>query len=164
MNVLGGLQFFNSWSFITGHLQCGEGYKRRCWYSCIRCRGQYHGLSYQFDICSNQNLSHNPVSVIWMVYKHIEAETKWPPFRRRHFSFLFVNENGCISFDSLLRFVSKGQIDNIPALVQIVAWRRPGDKPLSEPMMVNLLTYICVTWPQWVNNGISTVLHGASDL
>ena len=43
-------------------------------------------------------------------------------------------------------------INNIPALVQIMAWRRPGDKPLSEPMMVNLLTHICVTRPQWVNH------------
>ena len=31
-----------------------------------------------------------------------------------------------------------------------MAWRRPGDKLLSEPMMVNLLTHICVTRPQWV--------------
>ena len=42
-------------------------------------------------------------------------------------------------------------INNISALVQIMAWRRPGDKPLSEPMMVSLLTHICVTRPQWVN-------------
>ena len=41
---------------------------------------------------------------------------------------------------------------NIPALVQIMAWRRSGDKPLSEPMMVGLLTHtcICVTGPQCV--------------
>ena len=32
-----------------------------------------------------------------------------------------------------------------------MAWRRPGDKPLSEPMMVRLPTHICVTRPQWVN-------------
>ena len=31
-----------------------------------------------------------------------------------------------------------------------MAWRRTGDKPLSEPMMVCLLTHICVTRPQWV--------------
>ena len=31
-----------------------------------------------------------------------------------------------------------------------MAWRRPGDKPLSEPMMVRLPTHICVTRPQWV--------------
>ena len=40
-------------------------------------------------------------------------------------------------------------IDNIPSLVQIKAWRRPGDKPLSEPMLVSLLTHICVLRPQW---------------
>ena len=45
-----------------------------------------------------------------------------------------------------------GPINIIPALVQIMAWRRPGDKPLSEPMMVSLLTHICVTRPQWVNS------------
>ena len=43
------------------------------------------------------------------------------------------------------------QINNIPALVQIMAWCQPGDKPLSEPMMIKLLTQICVTWPHWVN-------------
>ena len=32
-----------------------------------------------------------------------------------------------------------------------MAWRRPGDKPLSKLMMVSLLTHICVTRPQWVN-------------
>ena len=41
-------------------------------------------------------------------------------------------------------------LNNITTLVQIVAWCRPGDKPLSEPMMVRLPTHICVTRPQWV--------------
>ena len=48
------------------------------------------------------------------------------------------------------QFVPQGPINNIPALVPIVAWRRQGDKPLSEPMMTSLLTHICVTQPQWV--------------
>ena len=50
-----------------------------------------------------------------------------------------------------LKFVPKSPINSIPALVQIMAWRRPGDKPLSELMMVSLLTHICVARPQWVN-------------
>ena len=53
-----------------------------------------------------------------------------------------------------LRFhlsLSRGPINNIPALVQIMAWCRPSGKPLYEPMMVYLLTHICVTRPQWVN-------------
>ena len=37
-------------------------------------------------------------------------------------------------------------------LVQIMAWRRPGDKPLSESMMIISLTHICVTRHQWVLN------------
>ena len=32
-----------------------------------------------------------------------------------------------------------------------MAWRRPGDKPLSNPVMVRLQTHMCVTRPQWVN-------------
>ena len=43
-------------------------------------------------------------------------------------------------------------INKITALVQIMAWRRPGDKPLSEPVMVSLPTHICVARPQWVNS------------
>ena len=49
-----------------------------------------------------------------------------------------------------MNFVPGGPANNIPALARMMAWRRPGNKPLSEPMMVNLLTHICVTWPQWV--------------
>ena len=60
---------------------------------------------------------------------------------------IFLNENVRISIMISLKFVPKGPINNIPALVQIMAWRRSGDKPLSEPMMVSLLTHICVTRP-----------------
>ena len=41
-----------------------------------------------------------------------------------------------------LKLVPMGRIKNIPALVLIMAWQRPGDKPLSEPMVVSLLTHI----------------------
>ena len=33
-----------------------------------------------------------------------------------------------------------------------MAWQCPGDKPLSEPMVVSLPTHICVTQPQWVKS------------
>ena len=67
------------------------------------------------------------------------------------FKCIFWNENNYISIKISLKFVPKGPINNIPSLVQIMAWRRPGDKPLSEPMMVSLSTHICITRPQWVN-------------
>ena len=71
------------------------------------------------------------------------------------FKRIFFNENIRISIKISLKFVPKGSINNNPALVQIMAWRRSGDKPLSEPMMVSLLMHICVTRPQWVKNKIS---------
>ena len=67
------------------------------------------------------------------------------------FKRIFFNESVWISIKSSLKFVPKGPINNIPALVQIMAWRHSGDKPLSEPMVVSLPTHICVTRPQWVN-------------
>ena len=66
------------------------------------------------------------------------------------FKCICLNENARISLKISLKFVPKVRINDIPALVQIMAWLRPGDKPLSEPMMGNSLTHICVTRPQWV--------------
>ena len=68
-------------------------------------------------------------------------------------------ENIQISIKISLEFLLKGGINNIPALVWIMAWRQPGNKPLSEPLMANLLTHICVTlgiflpWPSSSQNG-----------
>ena len=67
------------------------------------------------------------------------------------FKRIFLNESIRVSIKISLKFVPKGPISNDPALVQIMACRRSGDKPLSEPMMVSLLTHICVTRPQWIN-------------
>ena len=41
--------------------------------------------------------------------------------------------------------VPNNPINNIPALGQIMAWCRSGDRPLSEPMMIKLLTHLCFT-------------------
>ena len=68
------------------------------------------------------------------------------------FKCIFLNENVWIPIKISQKFVPKDPINNIPALVQIMAWRRPGDKPLSEPMVVILPTHICVTRSQWVNS------------
>ena len=67
------------------------------------------------------------------------------------FNYIFLNENVWIPIENALTFVPKVSINNNPALFQIMAWRRPGDEPLSEPMVVRLPTQICVNRPQWVN-------------
>ena len=54
-----------------------------------------------------------------------------------------------------LKFVSNGPINDIPALVQIMAWHRPRDNSLFEPIMVHLTTHTCITQPQWVNFTVS---------
>ena len=87
------------------------------------------------------------------MYQHIN--TLRPKLNGRYFvddisKCIFLNENIWISFKSSVKFVSKFvQMNNVPALVQIMAWRESGDKPLFEPKMVSLLTCICVTRPQW---------------
>ena len=58
------------------------------------------------------------------------------------FKCIFLDENVWIPIEISLKFVPKGSINNNPSLFQIMAWRRPGDKLLSEPMIVSLLTHI----------------------
>ena len=72
---------------------------------------------------------------------------------------IFLNEYVWISIKISLKFVPKGPIDITPALGQIMAWCRPGNKPLSDPMMVSLPTHICVTRPQGVKGLIDINLH-----
>ena len=92
-----------------------------------------------------------------VVARWLSLNTLRPRQNGRHFAddtfkHIFVKENVWILIEISLKFVPEGPINNIPALVQIMAWCRPGDKPLSEPMMVCLPTHICVTRPQWVNS------------
>ena len=96
------------------------------------------------------NLSH---IVWWMIHacifnslmlrqndRHFADDT----FRR-----IFLNENLWTFLKNSLNIVPKVRINNIPALVQIIVWLRPGDKPLSEPMMVSLPTHICIMRPHY---------------
>ena len=95
--------------------------------------------------------------MFYLFYLYFIKFNSWRPWRNRRynaddiFKCIFLRENVWIPNKISLKFVPKGPINNIPAMVQIMAWRRPGDKPLSEPMMVSLLTHTCVTRPQWFN-------------
>ena len=99
------------------------------------------------------------------IYIYILTQSFWTGtkvIRRKHtiqdgrhfaddiFTCIFLNENVWNSIKISWKLAHKNQIDNIPALVQIMAWRWTGDKPLSEPMLVSLLTYIYITRPQRV--------------
>ena len=104
-------------------------------------RLDFHLLISQHSTVSNEN-------------RHL-SNTLRPRQNGRHFADdtfnrIFVNENVRISMKFSLKFVPKGPVKNIPALVQKMTWRRLGDKPLSEPVMVSSPTHICVIRPQWV--------------
>ena len=103
---------------------------------------------------SSQRLSSSTTCICVTGLKDVNSLR--PRRNRRHFAddifkCIFLNENVWILIEFSPKFVPKGPINTISALVQIMAWRRPGDKPLSEPMIVSLPTHICVTRPQWVN-------------
>ena len=90
-------------------------------------------------------------TIVWTCFNTLRPRQNGHHFPDDTFKRIFLNENIRISTQISLKFVPKGPINNVRALVQIMAWRRPGDKPLSEPMIVSLQTHICVTRPQWVN-------------
>ena len=72
------------------------------------------------------------------------------------FKCIFLNENLWISIKISQKFVSKFRIINIPVLIQIMAWRRPGDKPLSEPMIVYWHIYASLGLSEliWIHRSI----------
>ena len=50
-----------------------------------------------------------------------------------------------VSIRVSLKFVPKSPVDYLVALVQVMAWRRSGDKPLPEPRLASSPTHICNT-------------------
>ena len=112
---------------------------------------------HMFCLLERNTSNKGPVMLKASLYHDVIIfNTSRPRQNGRHFAddifkCIFLNENARISLKRSLKFVPKLLINNIPALVQIMAWRRPGDKPLSEAIIVNLSTHICVSRPQWVN-------------
>ena len=66
---------------------------------------------------------------------------------------------GRVHFDKFDKFDITVEINNIPALAQVMAWPQPGDKPLSEPMMVSLLTHHLASISYQNDWDIETVLY-----
>ena len=71
---------------------------------------------------------------LWHHMGHNEFNSSPPEQNGHHFAddiskYIFVNEKFCILINISLKFVPKGQVNNIPALVQIMAWCQIGYKP-----------------------------------
>ena len=69
-------------------------------------------------------------------------------FPDNSFEWIFLNENVWISVEISLKFVPKGPIKNIPALVQIMAWRRPGTSHY-------LKQWLLVSWRIYASLGLN---------
>ena len=120
-----------------------------------------------FVLCTNAR-----ISITWKRSLHswfiTAKEERWsflwcsfnssPPGQNgRHFADdifkrIFKNENCSISIRISPKFVPKGPIDNKSALVQAMAWRRTGDKPLPESMLTQFTDAYMQHEGRWVLN------------
>ena len=80
-------------------------------------------VNYDLHLFCNFNLDSSP-----------PGQNGWH-FADDMFKRIFLNANILISNKSSLKYVPRGLIDYIPALVQIMVRCRSGDKPLSETML-----------------------------
>ena len=56
---------------------------------------------------------------------------------------IFLNENDRIPIHISLKYVPMSLNDNKPTLVEVMTWRRTGDKPLPGPMKTQFIdTYM----------------------
>ena len=146
-------KIIGSWEAFRGCLSINTSII--VWIPIIQIRWSHNGIIFTIGILI-------PARMVFILKQITAINTVRPRGNGRHFpdhifKCIFFNENVLISIKISLKFVPKGQIHNIPALVQTMAWRRPGDKPLSEATMVSLLTHICVSRPQWIKVSVSNV-------
>ena len=151
--------YFSNRASVATVLSTHPCVSRCLWISPFKCDRGYHLVRHR-----SLGINNNGIDLVLLEYHGFN--TTWVNTLRqwqngRHFphdifKWIFLNENVWISIHISLKFVPRGPITNIPTLVQVMAWRRPGDKPLSEPMMVRLPTHICVSRPQWVKYLIPT--------
>ena len=108
--------------------------------------------------CANNRNNWNVTSVTSSLWRTFLTLTQLPLDKMAAnladdiFRCIFMNEKFCILIEISLKFVPKGPFNNNPALVQLMAWRQIGNKPLFEPMLTRFTdAYICGTRGRWVN-------------
>ena len=148
-------QWLGAWDQVT-FMKFESKFQKLCQKKSIwRCRVSKHSYLMYWVRRPKFNAPHK---LCWKRQIMTSFNTLRPRQNGQHFAdnilkCIFLNENVWIPVKISLNVVPKGPINNIPALVQIMAWRCPGDKPLSDPMVVSLFRHIiCVTRSQWVKN------------
>ena len=124
------------------------------WYETLSCPLWRHGNEYAtVTVLARLIIDARKTHSVWNNSNRTHINTLRPRQSGSHlpynnFKVICFYENCCIFIKILLKFIPRGPINTIPALVQIIAWCRLGGKPLPEPMMISVLTYTCVTRPQ----------------
>ena len=98
----------------------------KCYIHCKRIR--VIPYSNDVSIWFGGNKTFNPVDTL-------RPRQTGPHVANDMFKCIFLNENVWISIKISPKFVSRGAINNMPTLVQIMAWGRPGNKRLSGSMI-----------------------------
>ena len=150
------------------------------WFDANRFYTYSLGLLYRLytELVTNYYLNqwwHSLLMLLWCSYASHGLRQNRQHFPDDIFKCIFMKENVWIPIKISLKFVPKGPVNNIPLLVQIMAWRCPGDKPLSEPindgkftdvslslnksMVVALQTLLpCISWLSRHLRSVATLL------
>ena len=128
-----GKMYINTYGVTWEQLLLRRTKTKHCCYCCNMHKNETMMIS---DMSYNEWLA-----LIYTGNYHWRFNSSPPGQNGRHladdiFRCIFVNEKFCLLITISLKFVPKGPIDNNPALVEIMVWRRIGDKPLSEPMLI----------------------------
>ena len=94
-----------------------------------------YAMTLSIHLSLSANLS-DYLKLVSEALTHLD-EDKWPQFFRWPFQ-----ENAWISIKISLKFVPEGRINYSNIVSDNGSW--PGGKPLSEPVMIRLLTHICM--------------------
>ena len=126
---------YHSWEDMLWHspLSSYQEYPMVILFDVLLCTAFLHSISFLLTWYSY--MRGWPAFRLLSVFNTLRPKQNGLRFPNDIFKRIFMNENIWISIEISLKFVPKGPINNIPALVQIMAWRRTGDKPLSEAMM-----------------------------
>ena len=79
------------------------------------------------------------LTIIWLyrILTHLTLDTMAAILAHDNFKCISVKEININPNRIPLKFVPMSLNDNNPALLQVMAWRRTGGKPLPEPMLVH---------------------------
>ena len=109
-------------------------------------------LNWLAVIVSVESHPQRMISVYILHLNHLPLNTMAAILADDIFKWIFMNEKFCILISISLKFVPKGPIENKSALVQVMVWRRIGDKPLPEPKLTQITdAYMRHYRGRWVN-------------